>query len=419
MIKVALPSVKEFRDAWQESISPLHLSSLRIYLGGQAISLLGTWMQSTAQAWLVWELSHSTVALGIQAMLGMLPFLILGPWLGVWADRLDRRRLLLATQVTAMLLALILAVLIQMKGVQLWHVYVLALTLGVVNSLDMPAQQAFIGDLSGMAQVRPAIILNAIIVQASRMVGPSVAGWLIGQFGIAPAFWLNALSFLAVITSLLSLRTRQIRQPSEAHPLWDFREGLSFVRSQPRVQDVLILTAIIACGANSILQLLPAFTGEVLHGQAKVLGLLLGAAGMGTLVGTVVLVPLAQRLRHIGLVLCGALLWTGVWYVIFSCSYQVPVSLTSILLANLTIPIILTIPAGLLQLMAPQQMRARILSIRLMLSFGLLPAAYLLTGFIASLIGTALTILISAGLMVGSASLLLAGRRQLRTWETS
>src|SRR5215467_4793937 len=177
---------------FSHTFAPLAVRSLRIYLAGQAVSLLGTWIQSTAQAWVVWQLSHSTVDLGVNAMLGMLPFLLLGPWISVWADRLDRRRLLVGTQVSSMILAAVLAVLVQTGTVQLWHVHLLALLLGMVNALDMPTQQAFIGELSGREQVREAIVLNVMIVQVSRMVGPAFAGWIISALGVTLTFWLNA-----------------------------------------------------------------------------------------------------------------------------------------------------------------------------------------------------------------------------------
>src|SRR6266704_3574823 len=144
--------------AWYESLSPLRIRSVRIYLSGQVISLIGIWMQQTAQSWVVWELSHSATALGIAAMLAFLPTFFLGPWVGVYADRWDRRKVLIATQTGAMILAFAFAVLVQTNLIQLWHVFVLAALLGIVSALDFPATQAFIGDLAGMKSVRQAII---------------------------------------------------------------------------------------------------------------------------------------------------------------------------------------------------------------------------------------------------------------------
>jgi len=152
-----------------ENFSPLRIRDFRVYLLGQAVSLVGTWLQVTAQGWVVWVISQSPSQLGIVAMLATLPILLLGRWTGVWADKLDRRKLLIATATSAMVLAFILATLVQTSRIQLWHLYILSLLLGIVTAVDLPAQQAFLGDLSGMGEVRRAVNLNTMIVQASRM----------------------------------------------------------------------------------------------------------------------------------------------------------------------------------------------------------------------------------------------------------
>src|SRR5438093_13375146 len=212
-MEVEIPTVA---SRFVASFLPLRNRNLRVYLSGQVISLIGTWMQVTAQAWVVWSLSHSTTALGLVAMLGTLPILVLGPWTGVWADTLDRRRVLVATQMGAMVLAATLALLVQTGAIQVWHVYIFATLLGIVTALDMPAQQAFIGDLSGMEQVRQAVVINNMLFQVSRMLGPALAGLVVAQLGAAPAFWLNGVSFLAVIGSLLVVRSDQVRRSGAA-----------------------------------------------------------------------------------------------------------------------------------------------------------------------------------------------------------
>src|SRR5437667_3158404 len=173
--------------AWYESLSPLRIRSVRIYLSGQVISLIGIWMQQTAQSWVVWQLSHSGTALGIAAMLAFLPTFFLGPWMGVVADRWDRRKVLIATQFSAMILAFVFAILVQTGVIALWHVFVLATLLGIVSALDFPSTQAFIGDIAGMSRVREAIILNTSIFQVSRMIAPALAGGGIGALGDASA----------------------------------------------------------------------------------------------------------------------------------------------------------------------------------------------------------------------------------------
>src|SRR5262249_3830362 len=329
----------------------------------------------------------------------MLPFLLLGPWISVWADRLDRRRLLIGTQVSSMILAAALALLVQTGTVQLWHVHLLALLLGMVNALDMPTQQAFIGELSGRDQVREAIVLNVMIVQVSRMVGPAFAGWIISALGVTLTFWLNALSFVAVIISLLAIRAgRMLPRSGHGSPLQDFREGVRFIMSEPRLQDMMLFVALIASLFISAAQILPAFASEVLHGQADTLGWLLGSSGVGALIGTVFLVPIAQRLPRPGLTVGVALMITGFWLVIFGLATTPVVAGVSMTLASLFASIVITVPAGVMQLMTPAAMWARVVSVRLMLSFGLVPIASLFVGYTAHYLGTAGAFLLNAAL---------------------
>ena len=400
-----------------ENFSPLRLSNFRTYIGGQAISQIGTWLQLTAQGWVVWELSRSTVALGLVAMLGSLPILLLGPWAGAWADRLDRRKLLIATQIGAMLLAFILAVLTQLGIVQLWHVYTLSAALGVIAAVDMPAQQAFIGDLAGMVQVRKAVNINAMILQLSRVLGPVLAGLVIGAWGASLAFWLNGLSFLAVVVSLMIVRTNQVRASHSMNMFGEIQEGLQFVREQPRIQDLILFVILITFFGLPIINLLPAVASAVLHGNARTLGWLLAASGAGALVGTLVVVPLAQSLKRAGVVVGSAVFWMGVWFVAFSIATWLPFSMMSLFLVSLAAPVVFTTATGLIQVLAPPNMRARLLGLMVMISFGMQPFASLILGYGAKVVGTPIAVLISGSLMVGSALLMLGLRPKLRQWE--
>jgi len=404
----------------RENFSPLKIANFRRYFTGQAISLIGTWLQLTAQGWVVWELSHSEAALGVVAMLGTLPILLLGPWAGVWADRLNRRRLLIGTQCGAMILAFILAGLTQAGIVQLWHVYVLSGLLGVITAIDFPAQQAFIGDLSGIAEVRKAVNVNSMIVQISRMAGPALAGLVISALGAATAFWINGLSFLAVIVSLLVVRSSQARtQPTNASALGEFRDALGFIRTQPRLVDLIVFVMIVAFFGISVINIMPAVASEVLKGDARTLGYLLASAGAGALVGTVILVPYTQSLRKTGIVVGSAVFWMGIWYMILSISTWLPLSLLSIFASGLAAPVVFTMAIGLLQVMAPPGMRARLLSLFVMVSFGMQPLASLLVGASAQVLGTPLAILINGLFLLAGPLMMLATRPNLRRWELS
>jgi MFS family permease len=402
-----------------KSFDPLRNRNFRVYLGGQALSLIGTWLQMTAQSWVVWQLSHSNQALGIVGMLGSLPILLLGPWAGVWADRLDRRKLLVGTQVTAMCLAFALAALVQTGLVQLWHVYVLSTLLGVVTALDMPTQQAFLGDLSGIGAVRKAVVLNAMIIQISRMVGPAVAGTVIQAFGVAVAFWVNGLSFLAVIASLLIVRAHQEHHPHSGHVLGELREGLGFIANNARVLDLIIFAAIITFFGIPIMTVMPAIATEVLHGDAQTLGLLMASSGAGALVGAIVVAPLAHARRRIGLVLGGITLWLAAWLMLFSFSTWLPLSMATLFAGSIGFPAALTTINGLLQVMAPPKMRARLLSTYIVVSFGVQPIAALAVGFSADRFGPAESILFNGIGMFTCVVLLLVARPELRRWEAA
>ena len=409
-----------FTHIFRSNFSPLKIANFRYYLSGQAVSLIGTWLQLTAQGWVVWELSHSEAALGIVAMLGTLPILLLGPWAGVWADRLNRRRLLIVTQTGAMFLAFTLAGLAQAGIVQLWHVYLLSGLLGVITAIDFPAQQAFIGDLSGMAEVRKAVNINAMVLQISRMAGPALAGLIIGTLGAATAFWLNGLSFLAVIGSLMVVRSSQARSPrSNASTFGEFRDAIGFLRSQPRLLDLIVFVVFITFFGLSVINIMPAIASEVLKGDARTLGYLMATSGAGAFIGTVFLVPYAQSLRRTGMVVGSAVFWMGVWYVILSISTWLPLSLLCVFAFSLGAPVVFTMAIGLLQVLAPPGMRARLLSLFVMVSFGMQPLASLLVGTSAEQLGTPLAIRINGMFLLAGSVMMLAARPNLRRWELS
>jgi MFS family permease len=406
-------------QTFRQSFSPLKYPNFRTYLIGQVVSLVGTWLQMTAQSWVVWEISHSNAALGIVGMLGTLPILLLGPWAGVWADRLDRRKLLIWTQVAAMVLAFILAILTQLHIVQLWHVYILATLLGVVTALDMPAQQAFLGDLSGMAEVRRAVVLNAMIIQVSRMIGPAIAGFVVGALGASLAFWLNGASFIAVIISLLMVTSTQIRKTGSVQPLAEFWEGLKFIAGQPRLADLIIFVMVMTFFGIPIINLFPAIADDVLHGDAQTLGIIMAMSGAGALVSTLFIVPLVQVQKRLGIIIGGMVAWMGGWCMVLGASTWLPLSLLAAFAMSLGAPVVFTTASGLLQVLSPANMRARLLSTFVMLSFGIQPIASLVIGYTAEHLGTGMAIVANGALIIIGAALMLVLRPELRVWEAN
>ena len=343
-----------FRDAY----SPLRNSNLALYLSSQAISFIGTFMQATAQSWVVWQISRSTSALGLVAMLGSIPMLLFGAFAGVWADRLDRRKVLIWTQITSMLLAFIFAFLLQTHLIQLWHIYVLSFALGCVTALDMPTNSAFVSDLSGIEQVRKAVVLNNMVVQISRMVGPALAGWLLGALGIASAFWLNGASFLAVIGCLMIIRSQQLKKPAVETKQGNMSEAFRFVARKQHIQDLLILCFLITFFGYSSGQLFPAIVTDYLHGGPEILGIILGASGAGSLASAILFLPFIQRFKRPGLIISAALIWTGLCYVLAVFANSTWMWVAGAFLGSISGPIIMTSSNGLIQQMAPPDMKA-------------------------------------------------------------
>jgi MFS family permease len=400
------------------SFSPFRFPNFRLYMGGQTLSLIGTWLQITAQSWVIWQLTGSEASLGIVQMFSSLPLLFLSPWAGVWADRVDRRKLLIGLQFFAMLFAFILASLTWTSLIQPWHIYVLAFLLGIVSALEFPAQQAFLGDLAGMGEVRKAINLNIMILQMSRVLGPALAGILLSRIGAASAFLLNGLSFLAVIVSLFYVRSNQQRiASSDNNPLHQIVDALRFVGMQPRVQDLMIFTALATfCVFSIILTQLPAVADQRLGGNEETFGLLTAASGAGALISVLLVVPLAQSLPRSGLVVAGAAVWSGLWLLVFSQAQITWLAALSLFFVSTGGPVIVTTSMGLTQVMSPPEMRARVISLFTMVSFGLQPLAALFIGGFAERYGVENAILFNAVALLIGACLMLSLRGDLRRW---
>ena len=410
--------VKKVIVHFKDVFSPLKNRNLRLFWTGQSISLIGIWMQQIAQSWVVWELTKSTVDLGTVAMLGLLPFMFLAPFSGSLADRTDRRKLLIYTQLAAMLLAFILAYLVFTNLVQIWHIYVLALLLGIVNAFDVTANFAFISDLAG-AEIRKAVVINNMIFQISRMLGPAIGGVVVGAFGAALAFFVNGITFLAVIASLLVITThQQIKKGQDGNSFSQFREAVGFVKNNSLIFGMVTLMAIVTFFVIPVMFILPAFVGQVLQGDAAVLGILMAASGAGALVGSLFIAPLAQQVRKTGLMLAVSVAWTAAWLIMFSFSSQLQLAMIAMFFTSLLMPVIFTTTSGLTQLMAPPHMRARMVAITMMVSFGAQPIASLLLGYSADILNIQTALMLNGIAMLAATSLLFLIRPDMRSWET-
>jgi MFS family permease len=390
-----------------DNFSTLRTRNIRVYMTGQAVNLLGDWMQQTAQAWVVWEMTHKATALGIVAFLSQIPFFIFGPWVGVFSDRFDRKKILLITQILTMLFAFSMALLIQTHQLMLWHVYVLAFLLGTATAFNVTAEQAFIGDLAGPGNIKKAIALNNSLNQLTRLAGPAIAGWLIASSGTAIAFWYNGISVIVSIICIIIIPSRKEIAKIAGSGLKQFREGIAFFHSQKLLRLIIVFAAVQTFFGMSIVQLLPAFSTEVLKGNANTLGSLIGSAGAGALVGIVIVLPFVQRIKRSCIAIGGAVIWAGLWYILFSFAKIQPFAMLCQFMASLGASNVLTLSIGLAQELAPPNMRARIVSTFMMIIFGLQPVASFLVGKGADLIGISSMMLINGIIMVILPALLL------------
>ncbi len=390
-----------------DNFSVLGIKNIRIYMIGQVINLLGDWMQQTAQAWVVWELTHKATALGIVAFLSQIPYFIFGPWIGVFADKFNKRTILLVTQVLTMLFAFALAVLLQTGRLQVEHIYILAFLLGTVTAFNVTAEQAFIGDLAGPGNIHQAIALNNMINQLTRLTGPALAGWLIASVGTATAFWFNGISVIVSIICIIIIRSKTVIEKKTGNGLQQFREGLHFLHAQQLLRLIILFAAIQTFFGMSIVQLMPAFSSITLKGNARTLGSLMGSAGAGALVGIVIILPFVQQIKRSCLSIGGAVMWAGLWYILFSFSRTLPFAMLCQFMASLGAANVITLSLGLAQELTPVNMRARVLSTFMMIIFGLQPLASYLVGRSADRIGINSVMRINGALMVILPALLL------------
>ncbi|HEV3413885.1 MAG TPA: MFS transporter [Puia sp.] len=390
-----------------ENVSALRIRNIRIYMVGQLVNLLGDWMQQTAQAWVVWELTHKATALGIVAFLSLIPFFIFGPWVGVFADRFDKKKILLVTQVLAMLFAFVMAFLIQENQLRLWHVYLLAFLLGTVTAFNVTAEQAFIGELAGPGNIKKAIALNNSLNQLTRLAGPAIAGWLIAATGTAVAFWFNGVSIIVSIICILMIPSKGGMEDIAKSGLKQFREGLSFLYKQKLLRFIILFAGIQTFFGMSIVQLLPAFSSVVLKGNAGTLGALIGSAGAGSLVGILIVLPFFQRIKRSCVAIGGAVIWAGLWYILFSFASTKPEAMLCQFMASLGAANVLTLSIGLAQELTPPHMRARIVSAFMMIIYGLQPVASFFVGKSADAIGISSMMRINGLFMVVLPALLL------------
>jgi MFS family permease len=364
----------------------------RLFFAGQLISLTGTWMQSVAESWLVYRLTGSSALLGVSAFATQIPVFLFATIGGTVADRSNRHRILIFTQSVSMVLPFILAMLTLTHHVQVWHVFVLAACLGVVNAFDIPARQAFVLDLVGREDLVNAIALNSSMVNGARIIGPSVAGLLVAAVGEGWCFLLNSISYIAVITGLLLMRIEARVARQSGRSAWrDTLEGFAFVGRTAPVRALLLLLGAVSFAGMPYAVLMPVFAQSILHGGAQTLGVLMGCSGLGALAGAL---TLATRggVRGLGRWVLMAAASFGAFLIVFSLSRTFWLSAVLLVPVGASMMVQMASSNTLIQSMVPDALRGRVMAVYSMMFMGMAPFGALWAGWVAERIGAPLTV---------------------------
>lgn len=392
--------------------------NFRLYYFGQLVSLNGSWMQNVAQAWLVYELTHSSLMLGVVSFFGLLPVLLFGLFGGVLADRWPRHRLMAGVQGIAMAQAFALAALTLSGAVQAWHVVALAFLLGLVHAVEIPARHSLVAELVPREDLPNAIALSSSIFNTARFVGPPIAGWMVAWIGEGMVFAINGVSFLAVLFALLAMKLpRADSMPHTASPFARLAEGLGYARRHPHIRAGLMMLAMVSMvGTASVL--MPVFARDVFGGGSENLGLLLGAVGIGALGGAL---KLARRTSAVGLdrLIGMAGIAGGMGIMVFSFVEIFWAALPVLVLVGFTQSTMAASINTLIQLLVPDVLRGRVMSLFSVIFIGLMPAGGLAAGALAQIIGAPLTVTVFGLAGVAASSLFLWRAPRLAEGEVS
>jgi len=378
----------------KESFRAFRHRNYLIYWVTMLVSMTGTWMQSVAVAWLVLTLSSSAVVLGIVNALNFLPSLFLSLFAGVLIDRLSKRKILILTQSLEAIQAIVFWWLVWSKSIVLWEIYVLTFILGTINAFDQPARQAFVTEMVPDEDVTNAIGLNSLLFNAARTLGPMVAGVAIAAMGMAPSFFLNAISFLFVIVGFLFMKKEQLRvsmAPIRRSLFQDLKEGFIFIAQTPLIVALIIALFFAGIFGYNFTTIIPLLAKFVLHGSSRTLGVLSSAMGAGSMVGALLMSGLARPSKR---VLYAAAFLFGFCEVlmVFSPHYFLLALLVGLM--GLTGIIYLVSTNAMLQLGSPPHLRTRVISVYVLLLVGVTPIGAFFTGYLADRIGVLNTIFI-------------------------
>ena len=382
--------------------------NFQLFFSGQLISLIGTWMQTVAQSWLVYKLTGSGLLLGAVGFASQIPVFLFAPIGGITADRMNRQRVVIATQTVSMLLAFALAALTLTGKIQVWHVFVLAALLGVVNAFDIPGRQSFLVDMVGKEDLMNAIALNSSMFNGARVIGPAVAGVLVARLGEGWCFFANAVSYIAVIVGLLLMKVQAAaRVKSKASPYEHIVEGFQFVERTAPIRTLLLLLGVVSVTGMPYVVLMPIFADRVLHGGgqhlaaligahdlgAVRLGILMGAAGVGALLGALTL-AMRSGVKGLGRWVTVCCAGFGVSLMLFAASKSFWLSVALLLPVGYFIMLQMAASNTLIQVMVPDALRGRVMAVYSMMFMGMAPIGALLGGALSDSLGAPITVAI-------------------------
>ena len=377
----------------------------QLFFGGQLISLTGTWMQAVAESWLIYRLTGSSALLGATSFVTLVPVFLFATIGGTVADRRHRHHIILTTQTAAMLLTFVLAALTLSGRVQVWHVFVLATCLGVVNAFDIPARQAFVVEMVGREDLSNAIALNSTMVNGARVVGPAIAGAVVALVGEGWCFLLNAVSYIAVIAGLLLMRVPpRLRPAARTSALRETLEGFQFVGRTAPVRALLLLLGVVSFAGMPYSVLMPIFAESILNSGSKGLGLLMAASGLGSLGGAVALAT-RNGVRGLGRWLAIATACFGGALIVFSFSRSFLLSAALLVPVGAAMIVEMAASNTLIQAMVPNVLRGRVMAVYSMMFMGMAPFGALFAGWLAERIGAPYTVALGGSICIVAAAI--------------
>ncbi len=376
------------------TFAALKYRNFRLWFSGQVVSLVGTWMQATAQGYLMYELTNSPIMLGVVGFAGGVPTWLFSLYSGMIADRVSRRKMIIITQGSMMILAIILAVLTFTKTVQAWHIVVLAFLLGTANAFDAPARQSFVVEMVDREDLTNAIALNSTVFNLGTVIGPSVAGLVYAWLGPGWCFSINAISFIAVLIALFLMRIQARTQaPQEGKSATKMMEGIRYAFADANIRLLMINLATVSFFGFSLMTLMPAWATHVLGGDVRTNGLLLSARGVGSLIGALMIAYLGSRVVRGKIWTAGGLIMPFA-IILLSIFPTLPMSLGMLVIIGWGLMSVVNISNALVQTHIPDEIRGRVMSVFILVFQGSFPLGSLLIGWMAGRISETTAVLI-------------------------